>query len=152
MSGPKKRVALLGYGAIGRSLLGLWTSSSVLHENYELTTICCRPDQATAAQAYLDGASAEVVVAVPDMPDLRPDVVIEAAGQTAIFQHGEDILKSGATLLMLSVGALANSEAHQALMRAAAAGGGRVLLPVGAFDRRSWGPASSRLSPTNPPH
>jgi len=117
--GPKKAVALLGYGAIGMSILALWKSSAVLDEHYDLATICCRPDQAAAAQAQLDGAPTQVVTSVADMLDLRPDVVIEAAGQTAIFQHGEDILRSGATPVLLSVGALANSDVHQALMRAA---------------------------------
>jgi len=126
-------VALLGYGAIGISILALWKSSSVLAEDYEITTICCRPDQVAAAHAQLDGAPAQVVTSVADMLDLRPDFVIEAAGQTAVFQYGEDILKAGATLVLLSVGALANPDAHEAMSKAAVSGGGRVLLPAGAL-------------------
>jgi len=130
---PQKRVALFGYGAIGASVLALWTPSSALHEGYELATICCRPGQVDGAQAQLNGAPAQIVTTFEAMLATRPDVVIEAAGQAALFQHGEDILKSGATLVLLSVGALANPEVEQRLKRAAAAGGGRVLLPAGAL-------------------
>lgn len=133
MNKPKNRVALLGYGAIGVSIVALWRSSSVINEDYELATICCRPDQVETAWAQLDGAQTQVVTSVADMLDLRPDVVIEAAGQAAIFQHGEDILRFGATLVLLSVGALANPDVHEALCKAAALGGGRILLPAGAL-------------------
>jgi aspartate dehydrogenase len=130
---PKKRVALLGYGAIGVSISAMWTPSSVLNDDYALTAICCRPDHVQAAQSQWDGAPTQVVTTVASMLDTRPDIVIEAAGQKAVFQHGQDVLKSGATLILLSVGALADQDFHRATQMAARLGGGRVLLPAGAL-------------------
>lgn len=62
----------------------------------------------------------------------RPDLVVEAASQEAVRQYGEQILKRGIDLVVLSVGALLDSETRERLRGAAEATGARIHVPSGA--------------------
>jgi aspartate dehydrogenase len=55
------------------------------------------------------------------------------AGHAALAEHGEAILRAGCTLVTISAGALGDEELAQRLARAAADGGGRIILPSGAI-------------------
>ena len=61
------------------------------------------------------------------------DVVVEAAGQESVHQHGEAVLLAGIDLLVLSVGALSDDDLFARLRGAAEKGSGRLLLPSGAI-------------------
>jgi aspartate dehydrogenase len=61
------------------------------------------------------------------------DLVIELAGQEAVQQHAEAVLRAGRNLLIISIGALADDELYDALCNAAAESGARLLLPSGAI-------------------
>lgn len=115
------RIGIIGAGAIGR----------------------------TVAEALLDGASpssrlvgivgrATGGIDAPWLPDLdallaaRPDVVVEAASHAAVQAHGEAVLRVGATLVCVSVGALADGDLRGRLEAAAEAGGSRIVVPCGA--------------------
>lgn len=112
------RVALLGWGAIGRTV-GLSLADGAV------------PGARLAAVA----ASAEVVgcpapVVDPERLADEADLVIEAAGQEALATHGEAYLRSGSRLLVVSVGALVDADL---LARLEAAGGNRLHLTSGAI-------------------
>jgi aspartate dehydrogenase len=62
-----------------------------------------------------------------------PDTVIEAAGHGAVVAHGAAVLRHGASLMVLSIGALADAGLHDSLRAAAHEGGSQLLLPVGAI-------------------
>ncbi|MCY4134281.1 MAG: aspartate dehydrogenase [bacterium] len=60
----------------------------------------------------------------------RSDVVVEAAGHGALREHGVAIRESGADLLVVSIGALADDDLEVRLRRAE---GGRLYLCTGAI-------------------
>lgn len=62
-----------------------------------------------------------------------PQVIVEAAGQGALAEHGEAILRAGVPLVAASVGALADDALLSRLRTAAREGGTRLHLPPGAI-------------------
>jgi aspartate dehydrogenase len=60
-------------------------------------------------------------------------MIAEVAGQDAVAQYGETVLRSGCDLLVISVGALAQADLFDRLKAAAQAGGSRMVLPAGAI-------------------
>lgn len=63
---------------------------------------------------------------------LKPEVVAECAGHSAVVQYGEQILRAGIDLLVISIGVLADEQVHQRLQAAAIAGKASMYLPAGA--------------------
>ncbi|MCC6195770.1 MAG: aspartate dehydrogenase [Burkholderiales bacterium] len=117
------RVALIGFGAIGRAL------AAVLGEHRSQASV-------VAALVRSGRGSADGPVRVAGLDELlalRPDVVVECAGHGALRDLGARVLDAGHDLLVASVGALADSEVEAALRRAAARGSAQVLLPSGAL-------------------
>ena len=64
-------------------------------------------------------------------PDL--DLVVELAGHAGLQEHGEAVLRSGRSLVTISVGALADPALHDRLLAAARESGRQVLVPSGAI-------------------
>lgn len=115
------RIAVIGYGAIGRFLI---------------SQLDCEPDIETCAVLSLprpDTCSKPVVDNVDELLSARPDLVVECAGHGALRVFGETVLRQGTDLLVVSVGALADSELETALRVASATGGGKLLIPGGAL-------------------
>jgi len=115
------RIAVIGYGAIGRFLI---------------SQLNCEPEIDTCAvlsSPRPDTCSKPVVDDIEELLSTRPDLVVECAGHGALRAFGETILRRGADLLVVSVGALADSELEAALRAASAAGGGKLLIPGGAL-------------------
>jgi aspartate dehydrogenase len=125
-----RHVGIIGYGAIGRSIVADWSRSAL--RGYRLSAILVRPHQADAARAAVAG---DVVVTsdFAEFLDRSPQAVVEAAGQAAVIDHGEQILRNGTDFLLLSVGGLAAAGILERLRQAAEAAGSRVILPVGAI-------------------
>ncbi|HEX4520635.1 MAG TPA: aspartate dehydrogenase domain-containing protein [Gaiellaceae bacterium] len=71
----------------------------------------------------------------PELAELpgRGAVVVEAASHQAVHELGAQVLASGADLICMSVGALADHELRERLAGAAAAGGSRLIVPSGAI-------------------
>lgn len=124
------RIGLIGWGAIGRSIVNLWPSLPT--PQISLAGICVRPRQLHAARAALPDDSS-VFDNVTELLALKPDHVIEAAGHAVIASHGEEILRSGCSLYLLSVGSLAHDELRTRLLHAAGSGKSRILIPAGAL-------------------
>jgi aspartate dehydrogenase len=61
----------------------------------------------------------------------RSDIVVEAAGHTAVADHGPTVLAAGVDLLVVSVGALIDDELRATLIDAAKPA--RLLLSAGAI-------------------
>lgn len=120
------RVGLIGLGAIGGAVARLLAE---------------RPTEATIVGALVreqgrmrDVASSFPLVTTPDaLLALHPTIVVEAGGHAALATHAPAILRSGRDLLAVSVGALADSTTYDALLAAAHAGGGRIIVASGAI-------------------
>lgn len=116
------RIATVGFGAIGRALVESLATQPSLH----LVGVLTRTRSAGLPEgaAWVEGIDALLT--------LKPDIVIECAGHVALRTFGPVVLAAGVDLLVASVGALADLDLETRL-RAAASGGGRLLIPAGAL-------------------
>lgn len=90
--------------------------------------------------------------------ELGPNLVVEAASAEAVRMWGEAVLASGADLMMVSVGALADPGFLDRLMQRAQMAGRRIHVPSGAIGgldilkgARIGGLEECRLTTTKPP-
>ncbi len=125
----RRTVAILGCGALGTTVADGVVND--LAESWELAGVTARSEACARTLAEEMGCSFWPDVAA--MLAAKPDVVVEAAGIEAAREHAEAILASGASLIMLSCGVLAD-DGFEARLRAAAEKGGSVLhIPNGAM-------------------
>jgi aspartate dehydrogenase len=125
-----RRIALLGLGAIGRSIANQLLQTAP--PDLILAGLCTRASQLATATAEF-GDATSVCASVADLLALSPDVVIEAAGHEAIAQYGAALLRAGVDVYVLSTGALADDRLLASLVHAAQAGGAKLVIPSGAF-------------------
>ena len=64
---------------------------------------------------------------------MGPDLIVECAGQQAVSDYGPEILKAGISLMVISVGALADAGLRADLDQHARARGVKVIIPAGAL-------------------
>lgn len=125
-----KSLGLIGFGGIGRDLTACLAAAPP--DGYCLGALLVRPYQLEDARA----AVASQVLVTADIAAFlaaKPDIVIEAAGQSAMRAHAVDVLTRGCDLFVISTGALADTVFRAQCMAAAETSGGRILLPVGAI-------------------
>ena len=115
------RVAIAGYGAIGRSIAG-----SILAgiPGVELVALGVRDPRGIAAP----GAGVAVVLGT-ELARLA-DVVVECAPAAALPGIAAPVLRAGGVIMVLSCAALLRHPELEALARAH---GGRILVPTGAL-------------------
>jgi aspartate dehydrogenase len=125
--------------------------------DHVIASILTRPYQLDAARSHAE-ADVRVVSSLDDFLANDLDVAVELAGHQAVAELGPRILRAGVDLMTLSVGCLARPEVFDALSSAAAAGGARVIVPVGAIAGldgllalRRAGLRRVRYSSTKPP-
>lgn len=106
------RVAIIGAGAIGSALATELDAGRI--DGARLSGVAGRVDGAAHRFADLLDAS---------------DVVVEAAGHTALAAHGPATVAAGRQLVVISVGALADDELRARVL----AGPGRAHLVTGAL-------------------
>lgn len=124
-------LALIGHGAIGRTLL-----SRLDEDPVGKLTLLVRPGRVAQAEEELEAGAAGVCRVTEDVDELaaaRPDMVVEAAGQGAVAAYAPALLEAGLTVVIASVGSLADADLHRRLITAAAANGGRLVVPSGAI-------------------
>ncbi|WP_270934281.1 aspartate dehydrogenase [Falsiroseomonas oryzae] len=120
--GEVPRIALLGFGRIGRRIAGF---------RPDLVAVLVRPAQSEAARVLLPHAV--VATELDAVLAARPDVVVEAAGVALLREAGEAVLRAGADLIPLSLTAFAEDAMLAGLQAAAAAAGTRLVVPPGAI-------------------
>ena len=120
----KKKIALIGYGALGKIFLNVFEEK--LTECYELNGVYTLPAPEAAEPYRFYGSLDELL-------EDRPDYVVEFAGVGAVRAYGERILRSGVSLIIASVGSLADDALFEGLAKAAAESGARLHLPSGAI-------------------
>ena len=126
-AGVPLRIAFVGWGAIARRVAGLLAERNV--GAIEIAAICVRR---TAVPSDLpDGAA---VVSDPDeLAQVRPHLVIEAAGRAAVVQWAEAALRHTPALAVVSTSALCDTDLLGRLLAVAERHGSRLLVPPGAL-------------------
>jgi aspartate dehydrogenase len=124
--GRKVKIALIGFGAIGTAL-----AQALRDTKYPIVGVLGRATSLDALRKKVpNGAS--VVTSADELLAVSPDIVVECAGHDALRFYGVDVLRAGTTLVISSIGALAD-EALEKSLREAAAKGGRLVIPSGAM-------------------
>ena len=121
------KIALIGYGAIGRAVLQILKSSARASE-IDVVGILVRPGHAAKAA----GCDIPVFERLADVLARQPHIVAETATQSAVEEYGEAVLSAGCDLLITSSGALTNESFFARLRAKADELGHRILIPAGA--------------------
>lgn len=119
--GAVRNVALIGFGAIGRTL----AADLGRDPAYRLAVLTRDATELPPTVRALPDVAALIVA--------RPALVVEAAGQSAVAQYGTLLLRAGISLVIASTGALADDALRQRLTAAAQASGARLIVPAGAI-------------------
>jgi aspartate dehydrogenase len=125
-----KKIALIGYGAIGRSIVDRIIRFPI--PGVQLVAVMMRRSQLGGPDFGVPNG----VLATDNLGETLntgADTIIEAAGQGAVKACGHMILGNGREFMVLSVGALAHDELRESLTREAIRGGGRIGIPSGAL-------------------
>ena len=122
-------VGLIGCGGIAQDVVAALRSEDPA-AGVRIVGALARSGRADQARAALCGI--DIVEALEELIARGPAVIAELAGQQAVAQHGEQVLRGGIDCLVISVGALADSALFGRLKAAAQDGNSRILLPAGA--------------------
>jgi aspartate dehydrogenase len=148
-------VGFIGCGGIAQDVLAALCDDTMPND-IEIIGALARPGRGGIARQRLPGI--EILEALDDLLAYRPDLIAEVASQRAVADYGEAVLRSGADLLVISIGALADAALLERLQLAADDGNSRILLPAGAIGgvdaiaaMRIGGLASVRYRSRKPP-
>ena len=129
------KVGLVGYGAIGSKVAELLLAKQC----GRCTLVAVLVHNAREAPAELARASVPFSADVDAFYTQPFDVLVEAAGQGAVSEHGLRCIQSGRDLFLTSIGALTDEALYGSLRDAAEAeGGGRLLLCSGSMPGLDW--------------
>jgi aspartate dehydrogenase len=115
MSVVPTRIAVIGYGAIGDEIV---RCMEVRGKIASLVGFLDLPERGAELEAKAKGRF-PLVDTLSGLFDLRPQIIIEAAGHSAVHRFGADILRQGCDLLIASTGALADAKLARNLVAAA---------------------------------
>ena len=129
----KLKLGILGNGY----LAGIIVEASLkgMLDEYELVGVLGRTREKTELLAKKGGCRA--CGTIDELLALSPDYVAEAASVQSVKDYGVKILESGASMIVLSIGAFADHEFYGQVKAAAAGRGTRVHIAsgaVGGFD------------------
>jgi aspartate dehydrogenase len=114
------RVGVIGFGAIGSSVVDTLRRDKIPG---------CTLAGVIARSGLVDDVQRFAVKSIEDLID-RSDLVVEAAGHSALASMGPAVVAGGTDLLVVSVGALADADLYAHLTHE---GGGRLLISTGAI-------------------
>ncbi len=133
MNKEKKRLAIAGCGFLGNIVMDAWCAG--LLPEYEVTGVLGRTPEKTKAMA--EKAGCPVCRDIRELLETKPDYVAEMASVQLVKDIAEPVLKSGASLVVLSIGAFADEEFYEHIRYVAQGNGTRVHMAsgaVGGFD------------------
>jgi aspartate dehydrogenase len=151
-----KKIALIGYGAIARIVIDKLKEHDPAGD-VRLMGILVRENRVEDVQQVV-GKNISVVSTIDDLIRLTPKFIVECAGQGAVAEYGEAVLKAGLDLMIISTGALADESLRRKLSDTASRSSARMILPSGAIAGidglnalRIGGLESVRYTSTKPP-
>src|SRR5437763_5703780 len=146
---------LIGCGGIAQDVVAALHRED-LPDEVQIIGALARPGRSDIARQKLPDM--EIFETLEDLLEEGLDIIAEVASQQAVAEHGEQILRNGVDLLVISVGALADAKLFDRLETAAEFGNSRMLLPAGAIGgldaiaaMRLGGLSSARYRSRKPP-
>lgn len=125
----KKRLAIAGCGKLGNIVVDAWCAG--LLPEYEVVGVLGRDKGHAKNLAAKAGCPA--CETIEELLELKPDYVAEMASVQLVKDIGEKVLKSGANLIVLSIGAFADEEFYERIKTVAGEHGTRVHIASGAI-------------------
>jgi len=131
-----RNLGIIGAGSITREMLDVL--SRVLKEPLENISVLVRPGRAAATKTWTAGhlkTAADRIEIIEDAElfmRTKFDLVIEAAGHSAVEQNVPALLGNGVETVIASTGALSDPDLYEKLEAAAIRGETRLVLPAGA--------------------
>lgn len=128
-----KKLGILGAGKLAGIVVNAYKKGML--KGYELAAIYGRTPE--HAEELAAGTNAAVCTGIDELLKNKPDIVVEAASVVSIKDNVETILKNGASLVALSIGAFADNDFLESVQRTAAENGQKIYLAsgaVGGFD------------------
>lgn len=118
------RIALIGRGTIGQAFLRHVRAADA---SVELVGVLVQD-----AARHADAGCA-VFTTPDDLLRVRPDWIVECAGQSALAAYAPRLLRAGCSVLAVSSGALADPATLAAVRDAAGDGESQLCVPAGAL-------------------
>lgn len=123
------KVGIIGYGTIGQDV------AKVIEEgragDVKLSAILVRnPDK---LKQNSDTFNFKITNDSDEFFQLGLDLIIEAGGHGVVQQYGEQALRSGSDLIVVSMGAFSDRELFERIKRTARETGRRIILPSAAI-------------------
>lgn len=129
----KLRLGLLGTGYLSEIVADAWKNG--LLDEYELVGVMGRNRETASALAGKTGCAA--CGSLEELLALKPDYIAEAASVELVKASAVEILSSGCSFVVLSIGAFADAGFYEEVKRVAADNGTKVYIAsgaVGGFD------------------
>lgn len=123
----KKKLALLGCGYLNQ-IVGDAVKNGVL-QGYDIVGIMGRNPE--KVKEISEKYNCKPCTTIEELIALEPDFVAEAASNQAVLDYGERIVKSGASIVLLSTSVLLDSDFFARLEKAAAEKDVHIYLPGG---------------------
>lgn len=123
------RLAILGSGFLA-GIIAEAVKKGMLPD-YELVGILGRSEEKTRALAKEAGCAP--CLTIEELLEKKPDYVAEAASVAAVKDYALQILSGGANMVVLSIGAFADSEFYKKAAQTAAEHGTKVHIASGAI-------------------
>lgn len=125
----KKKLAILGNGFLAGIIVDAYNQGFL--EDYILTGVLGRTVEKTEALA--EKGRCRACFTLEELMEDNPDYVAETASVQAVRDYGMKILEGGADLILLSIGALADSDFYEKIKECAREHGRKVHLASGAI-------------------
>jgi aspartate dehydrogenase len=122
-------VGLIGCGGMAQDVVAALRASPA--NGVSIVGALARPGRGAEARARL--CEIDIVEALDELLARGPALVAEVAGQAAVAEYGDRVLRAGIDCLVISIGALADPALLARLKSACDAGNSRILLPAGAI-------------------
>jgi aspartate dehydrogenase len=124
------RIALVGCGAIGKVIARTLATDQIKGAQLVAVAEPFPPEELTR----LAGSAGFDIVKEPEtLLGYAPDLVVEAAEQEVVRKYASLFLKAGKNMMLLSVGALADTQFFRELIDLAETHGVKIIVPSGAI-------------------
>jgi aspartate dehydrogenase len=123
-------IALIGNGAIGKSILQLLADGGGSAASAVVAVLGRRA--ASASSETFHSSTPPLLNSIDELIERKPSLVVECASQQAVRDFGPALLAKGIDFMIVSSGALADRPVLEELLRCAEVGRAAISIPTGA--------------------